>query len=169
MVTRETDPRDDDREHDEHERKTAVETSGLESDPRVEEANDLSSLVGIGAPVLRGTGVADVRLSSIADEAALVVVLEGPEMLALRALPGVQVRVVVKAGDAEAQGAAVSVAGEGVDREGGAEEKAGVGRGEQCFRPDAAHEPGAAWGSAGSVISVKRMSSGSSSVTRGTV
>ncbi len=98
-----------------------------------------------------------------------MVVLEGPEMLALRALPGVQVRVVVEAGHAQAQRAAVRMAGKRVDCHGGAEEEASVGRGEQSFRADAAHDPGAGWAPAGSVISVKRMSSGSSSVTRGTV
>jgi hypothetical protein len=93
VISPQADGRDHDREDGEHERKSAVKAARLRADPGVEEANDLSPLVRVGAAVLRGTGVADVRLPPVADQAALVVVLEGPEMLPLRALPGIQVRV----------------------------------------------------------------------------
>ena len=108
MIAPQADCGDHDREDDEHERQSAVKPPRLGTHPWVEEANDLSTVVRVRAAVLGRTGVADVRLPTVADEAAPVVALERPEVLALGALPRVQVLVILEAGDAEAPAYTIS-------------------------------------------------------------
>ena len=144
-----------------------MEAAGLEARPVVEEADDLTPVVRVGARGLARAGVADPRLAAIPGESPLAVVLVRPEVLALGALPRVEVAVIAKAGGPVALRAAVRVAGEDVQRRRRAEQEERVATKHDHLRVQLAH--GLPSGTpAGSVISVKRIS-GSVSVTRGTV
>ena len=95
-----------------------------------------------------------------------MVVLLRPEMLALRAFPGVEVVVVGEAGSPEALRAVMRVAREHVEEGGCADQEEGV-RTENENLSVHAQAPGSRTPT-GSVISVKR-TSGCSRATRGTV
>jgi hypothetical protein len=156
--------RDERGEADEHGAEAAMEASGLEPRPLVEEADDLASVVGVGAGVLARAGVADLRFAAVAEQPALVVVLVQPQVLALGAFPRVEVLVVAEARGAVALAAAVRVAREQVEAGGKPEQEERVARREYDFGVERA-QAWASGASTGSVISVKRISSGSSSVT----
>ena len=162
------------RDADEHQRHGAVEAAGLGVRPRVERADDLAALVGVRARVLERAAVADVRLGAVAQQPPLVVDLVRPQVLALRAAPVIVLGVVLEAGGAVAQRAAVGVHRQPLEHAGGDQQEDRVARGEDRFgRHDvvfaaAASSPIVAT-PAGSWISVNRMSSGSSSVVRLTV
>ena len=131
---------------------------------------DLPAVVGVGAAWLAGAAVADVCPGSVADEPELAVERMRPEVLPLRALPVVVHGVVGEAGGAVAERAPVRVRREPLEREGAAREEAGVAGRQQDFRPHAslaaaASSSPAALIPSGWYTSVKRMSSGSSSVT----
>lgn len=155
-------------EGDQHRSHPAVEAPGLEPRPLVERADNLAPVVRVGAGVLARAGVADLRLASIAQQPALVVVLVEPQMLALWANPGVEVLVVGEAGGAVALAAIVRVPCEQVEDDSSGDEEEPVAGCEHDLGVEGAHEL-ASDAPTGSVISVKRMSSGSSSVTCFTV
>jgi hypothetical protein len=69
-------------QRDEGERDHPMEPSRFRMRPRVDGTNDLAPAIRIGAPVLRGTGVAHVRAGTVANEAPLPVELVRPEVLA---------------------------------------------------------------------------------------
>src|SRR5215208_4314381 len=142
--------------------------------PRVERAGDLPPGVGVGAGVLARAAVADVCLRAIAHQPSLLVEVMGPQVLALRATPVVELLVVGESGAAITERAPVRMGGEPFEERGGAEQEGAVSGDHQGFR---AHVNRAAEASSapafgtpsGWSTSVKRMSSGSSSVTRSTV
>ena len=113
-------------------------------------------------------------LRAVAQQPPLVVDLVRPQVLALRAAPVVVLGVVLEAGGAVAQRAAVRVHRQPLEHAGGDEQEDRVPRGEDRFGRHgvvfaaAASSPIVAT-PAGSWISVNRMSSGSSSVVRLTV
>ena len=142
--------------------------------PGIERADDLAAAVGVGARRLDGAAVADVSLGAVAHQAPLVVELVRPQLLALGALPVIVLLVVGEARGPVAQRAPVRVRREPLDRGRRREQEDGVAAREDRLR---AHVSLAAVASsalsastpAGAATSVKRMSSGSSSVTRVTV
>ena len=152
----------------------AVEAPGLGVRPGVDRAHDLAAVVGVGAALLERAAIADVRSCAVAHESSLVVEFVGPEVLALGADPDVMVGVVVESGGAVAQRAPVGVCRQPLQHAGRDEQGERVARREQGLR---AHLTLAAAASSeltpphgsGSSISVNRMSSGSSRVTRLTV
>lgn len=96
-------------ERDERQRDAAVEAAGLGVRPGIQRPGDLATSVGIRAPILARTAVADLRLRAIEDEAKLLVDLVRPQVLALGTAPVVVDRVVCEAGRAVAQRAPVRV------------------------------------------------------------
>ena len=164
------DRRDQRSEDDEHDADPAVEAPGLGVRPRVERLSDLATAVGVGAVGLRRAGVADLGAGAVADQAPPVVGLDPVQVLALRALPEVEVRPEAEPGGAVAGAAAVRVAGEQVEPDRGGEQERRVARrraGPRCsslalvglHRGDRRRRLGR-----GAVISVNRISSGSSVV-----
>jgi hypothetical protein len=123
-------------EEDERRCEAAVEAPGLEPRPIVDEADDLAPLVGVGARVLAGAGVADLRLAPVTEQPSLVVVLVQPKMLPFRALPRVEVRVVAEACGAVALAAVVRMAGEQVEPHGDREQEERVAGGERDLGVD---------------------------------
>ncbi len=161
-------------DRDQAESDHAVEAAGLRVRPGVEWPNDLPPVVRVGAALLDGAGVADVCARPITHEPTLVVEVMWPQVLALGAAPVVAVGVVDEAGGAEAERASVRVRRKPFEEECGEQQEARIAGRENGFR---AHVILAAAASSaripavpsGSWISVKRMSSGSSSATRLTV
>jgi hypothetical protein len=137
---------------------------GLRARPGVERAHQLAAVVGIGAGRLGRADVADVRARSVAGDAELVIELAQVQVLSLRTFPGVEVSMEAEAAGAVAVGARVRVAREQVERDGRHDQAAAVDRCQHDLDVETAH---VTTRSAGSVTSVKRVSS--SSVTRGTV
>src|SRR5215211_6897397 len=142
--------------------------------PGVHGTHDLPPSIGVGAGVLARAAVADVRLGAVANQPPLVVELVRPQVLTLRALPVVVLVVVGEARGPIAQRAAVRVGRQPLDHRRGEQEEAGVASDEDDLRAHgvfaaAASSPPVAATPSGSTISVKRMSSGSSRVTRLTV
>ena len=113
-------------------------------------------------------------LGPVADQPALVVELVGPEVLALGADPHVVIVVVLEAGGPVAQRAPVGMCRQPFEQAGAHQKRERVGGREQCLGAHvtlaaaASSELTSAPPSAAST-SVKRMSSGSSRVTRLTV
>ena len=68
-----------------------MEPPGLGARPGVERADELAAFVRVGAGRLRRADVADVGARAVAGDAAFVVELVQVQVLALRALPGVEV------------------------------------------------------------------------------
>src|SRR6266540_2431034 len=92
-------------EHDQDQGDAAMEAAGLRVRPRVEGDGQLAAVVGVGALGLDRAGVADRRLGAVPDHAQLVVDLLGPQLLALRAFPDVQMVAVGESAGAPAAGA----------------------------------------------------------------
>src|SRR6266498_1722198 len=154
-------------EHDQDQGDAAMEAAGLRVRPRVEGDGQLAAVVGVGALGLDRAGVADRRLGAVPDHAQLVVDLLGPQLLALRALPDVQMVAVGESAGAPALGAPLDVAGGALEEAAGHEQEQRVGPDQQHFGVRGAHpcRSPAAGAGAGSVTSVNRMSSCSSRVT----
>src|SRR5262249_47406638 len=167
VVTRELADEDQPAQRDEDQGEHPVEPAGLRVRPGVERAHDLAAVVGVGAALLARAGVADVRAGAVAHETALAVELVRPEVLALRAEPVIVRLVVGEAGGAEAEGAPMCMRREPLERKGGNDQSAGVGRCEHDLAvhtslADAASSSAAASIPAGWTISVKRMPPSSS-------
>ena len=115
-----------------------------------------------------------MRAGAVAGEPALVVELVRPQVLALGAAPVVQLLVVGEAGGAEAQRAPVGVRRQPVERHRHQEQEHGVAAAQKRLGAPVSLAAVASCSPidgtpSGSDTSVKRMSSGSSSVTRDTV
>lgn len=146
----------------------SVEAPRLGMGPGIEWPGHLAALVRVGAVVLPGAGVADVGSRSVARQPLVHVGLDPMEVLALRALPGVEVVVVGEAARPPELRATVRVLRHGIEnkRDEGQEEP--IPGGEDALRSDLAHLE-VPTGALGSVTSVNRTSSGSSITTRFTV
>jgi hypothetical protein len=155
-------------EHDERQRKPSVEAPGLQPRPLVEEADDLPPLVGVRAGLLSRARVADLGPAAVADEASLAVALVRPEVLTFGALPGVETAVVAEARRPITLGTAMRMTRESVQRPRSDEEEERVRAEDEGLRVHLVQGRPSGM-PAGSVISVKRASSGCSSVMRGTV
>jgi hypothetical protein len=172
VVARGRDEHDQHGERDERQRDAAVEAAGLGVRPRVQRTHDLAAAVGVRAVGLARAAVADVRLRAVADEAALLVELVRPQVLAFRAAPVVVRSIVGEASGAVAQRAPVGVRRQPLQAERTEHERAGVGGGEYGLGVHvtfAALASSPAPAPSGTAISVNKMPSGSSSVTRLTV
>jgi hypothetical protein len=130
----------------------------LRARPGVKRAHQLSAVVGIGANRLGRAGVAHVRARSVAGDAELVVELMQMQLLSFRALPGVEVGVEVEAAGPVAVCARMRVAREQIEHDGGRDQAAAVDRCQHDLGIEPAH---VTTRSAGSVTSVKRVSSSS--------
>ena len=174
VVAHALDDQDHRAQHDHHQRDPPMEAPGLRVGPRVERPNDLAAAVGVRARLLARAAVADMGLRAVANEPALVVELVRPQVLALGALPVIERLVIGEARRAVAQRAPMRVGREPLENERPEREQGRVSRRQQdlgvhvTFAAAASASPSAST-PAGCSITVNRMSSGSSRVTRLTV
>ena len=106
-MTDERDRRDHTGQTCQRERDASVEATGFGVRPGVQGPDHLAARLGVGAIGLRGAGVADLPLTPVANEPSMGVELGAMQMLALRALPGVELVVIGEARSPVALGAAV--------------------------------------------------------------
>src|SRR5215203_6862497 len=151
------------------ERDAPVEAPRLRVRPGVHRAYDLPPLVGVSALGLHGAVVANLGSGAVAYQAPPMIHLASEEDLVLRTDPSVVRGMVGEPGGAVALRAGVRVAGKEVEPEGDTDQEDRVAYHQQNLRMDGHYPTAPATRSLRAVISVKSISSGSSTTTRGTV
>src|SRR5262249_27802953 len=167
VVERARRPEDEDPEADDRDGDPAVKAPDLRVRPWIERPGELPAGAGVRAVALAGARVADVGASAVANDALLHVGLDPVEPLALRAFPRIQAAVVAEARRPVELRAAGGMSRERVEPQRNQRQEQRVAGREQALGGDAAQL--APTGCFGSVTSVKRISSGSSTTSRLTV